>query len=702
MKQKKGRYSVYWAGNLQARSEDNDYVRLLRLTNIRRGIANFVKILSRSDIPVYFSSGQQSYTDGDNCVVISASDNPEKFDSMVGLALHEASHVKKSQGLFTFVNSGDLAEYCEHELLSQPAYETKAKTLFKNRDKAVQYTNSYLQLIINFLEDRRLDEWCYTESPGYRPYYEARYEEYFYSKFIDSALENPIYRIPTIDSYFVHLINMFNEKADPDALPQLREVWDIIDIRNIKRYDDEMDRWNGQKPIQMIHDAKRILEIFVANSIRESIDNSKKLAKEKAKADQKNAQDAEDTEDSDGADYQSDDSSEGTPSDLPDLDPGKSKTITISNEKGESVTIDKELIDEIKKELTRQKDFINGKIEKKELNVNDQESIAALQAADAELREAGKGISKNAKCKVIFYKTLDENVIKGSSRYPFVGHSIHPHSISESAIVEGTRMGAVLAHQIRVMQDESTLKFSHQRHGKIDKRLVHQLGHNVDNVFAIDHVVNTKPVMVDLSIDSSGSMNGSRWKNALSLAVALCYAADKTRNMRVRVTLRTGQGGLAHVGIIYDSKKDKFEKIPRLWKFLSPNGSTPEGLCYEAIKNELLEGIKQNRRYFINLSDGEPAHSWSDRDSNGYGGYHGYSDIPAANHTAAQVQEIRKAGIQVLAYYITEFEADIERANKGRQTLFHKMYGRDAVYINTSNVRDIARTLNKLFLSELK
>ena len=81
------------------KKEGTDLSRLMRLAAIRRGIGNFVQILTNKNIPVNFSNGNDSYTDGDT-VVISADTDHKKFDPMVGLALHEASHILLSDFAF--------------------------------------------------------------------------------------------------------------------------------------------------------------------------------------------------------------------------------------------------------------------------------------------------------------------------------------------------------------------------------------------------------------------------------------------------------------------------------------------------------------------------------------------------------------------------------------------------------------------------
>ena len=45
--------------------------------------------------------------------------------------------------------------------------------------------------------------------------------------------------------------------------------------------------------------------------------------------------------------------------------------------------------------------------------------------------------------------------------------------------------------------------------------------------------------------------------------------------------------------IAYDSRKDSLIKVKTLFKYLRPNGTTPEGLCYEAIMDEMVEGMER-------------------------------------------------------------------------------------------------------------
>lgn len=698
-------HSRYWLGEYFYSEHDktdkksSDY--LMRLAGVRRGIANFVSILTQKDIPVHFSSGKQSYTDG-KVVVISATDSVEDFDSMVGLALHEASHVLLTQNWFKLVMT-----LHGHKRALIPAAIFDAGMKLKRTEEQVF---NDIKLCLNFLEDRRIDEWVYQTAPGYRPYYEANYEKYFYSEYIDAALAHPAFRVPALKAYEMHLINMFSDKADPDALPGLRKIWEIINLPNISRYNNDI-RWDAfvhrldrlaPSPLKALvnnvtisdeyplifQDALRIMEVIYANATLQKLDDMNQMSEDGQK-------DGEDFSDLPNYDMNDGEGKEGECDGKCGGD-GKDSTNGKPCEKCGGKKLDK---DKLMKAIRKQKQFLNGKVSKEQLDQNDVSTLNNLEASDADLREAGAEINKNVKAKVILYKKVNKTVISHPS-FPFTNTytgnlTVNPDA--QKAVTDGFRMGEVLAHRLRVMNDETTMMFTRQKVGHIDKRLIAGLGFGYEQVFARSQVMRLMPVMVDLSIDASGSMAGIKWGQSLTLAVALAVAASKTRTMRVRINIRASEGGLAHVAIIYDSKKDKISKIREVFPFLYAEGGTPEGLCFEAMLKEILEDVKQTRRFFVNLSDGEPAHGWNK--GNDYGTSVNYSGEPAARHTRMQIDEIRKAGIKVLSYFITGYKAPGTKGGVNKQSLFHMMYGNDAAYVDPTSITQVANTLNRMFLS---
>lgn len=701
MTKPKTQYSSYWIGSMEKSSDEDESpsVRLIRLSSIRRGIANFVNILTGKDIPVRFSSGAQSYTTGEE-VVISATSNPDEFDSMVGLALHEGSHIKYSKFLLLLLQDvmSDDRLVCNNKT-SYPVevYITpQLEDLMKKRGIGILTFRTHLKFYLNLLDDRRIDALSYETLGGYRPYYEAMYDRFFYNNNINIALIHPKYRKPYLRCYELHITNMINDLADPHALPGLEEIWKVINLPYIGRYNNDpmWDVWYtrinqphgrfklAELPL-IVQDALKILEIIYTHMEYDTKNRS---------------------QNSMGSDSLAEVCEEDTDvaRELDNLDiPDEAIDRNLSTKEEQA----------IERAMRKQRKFTSGDVRKQSITGDDESTMQSLESADAELREAGASVSsRGSKCRVIFYKKLTREVLN-STMYPFrfgsnyygafnrdTTLSVCP--LSREAIRDGMKMGQILAHRLRFMNDESTLKFSRQNHGKLDKRLTHQLAYAADNVFSTENVVRLQPAMVDISIDSSGSMNGLKWQKALTLAVAMAWVAEKTRSVRIRISARTTLGRDAAVAILYDSKYDKFVKIRDLFPYIGPTGGTPEGLTYEAIQHELLDGVRSIRKYFVNLSDGEPCHEWPVEIADG-GGLVVYSGIPAAKHTLEQVNRLRESGVRILSYFITEYgQQDVERRSKNKKSLFHIMYGQDATYISTENVLEIAKTLNQFFLKE--
>ena len=45
----------------------------------------------------------------------------------------------------------------------------------------------HVKNLLNYVEDRRIDWYVYSSSPGYKGYYTSMYEKYFHSKVIDKV-----------------------------------------------------------------------------------------------------------------------------------------------------------------------------------------------------------------------------------------------------------------------------------------------------------------------------------------------------------------------------------------------------------------------------------------------------------------------------------------------------------------------------------
>ena len=182
----------------------------IQLAANQRAVGNFVRIVSGQNIPVRYMTRGDSYTDGKS-VTIAGNIKPETFDQTVGLALHEGSHIA----------------YTNFDA-SYDAFDTLYKSeSFEYRD--------FFKNMVNYVEDRRIDNIVFKSSPGYKGYYHTLYKKYFNHKTISKGLSSEMYREIDLDSYLFRIINFTNDATDLTALPKLEEIYNLIDIKNISR-----------------------------------------------------------------------------------------------------------------------------------------------------------------------------------------------------------------------------------------------------------------------------------------------------------------------------------------------------------------------------------------------------------------------------------------------------------------------------------
>ena len=120
---------------------------------------------------------------------------------------------------------------------------------------------------------------------------------------------------------------------------------------------------------------------------------------------------------------------------------------------------------------------------------------------------------------------------------------------------------------------------------------------------------------------------------------------------------------------------------------LQTSGTTPEGLCFEAISQQIINTSAGRDAYFLNYSDGMP---WFSNKGIDYSGY------SALNHTREQVSNFRKNGINILSFFIEDSEWGRDRLKRD----FKSMYGQDASMIDSTKVVALAKELNKKFLQK--
>ena len=268
---------------------------------------------------------------------------------------------------------------------------------------------------------------------------------------------------------------------------------------------------------------------------------------------------------------------------------------------------------------------------------------------------------------------------------------------NQKAINDGLVKGTILGRKLQVRGESRETKWTRLDSGRIDKRLIAELGFGNERVFNSTFVESYSDAFLHISVDASGSMSGRKWLNTQTCA-AIAKACSMINNVDLVISYRSTQssnsGGYRSRSdknyplmlVAYDSRVDKINKIKSIFQLLRPSGTTPEGLCFEAVMKEIEPASKDKDSYFLNFSDGMPMFGNDDID---------YHHDTAIDHTNKMVKMIRDRGVKVLSYFIGD-EYDMERSTR----TFKRMYGNDAEFIDVTSVLPVAKTMNKAFLKK--
>ena len=650
-----GKYSSFWDSldvynSKEASSGSRD---ALQLSKYQSAISNFVNILTnRRDITVKFN-GDNSYTDGQS-ITIGGNVNDRNFDPIVGLALHEASHCL-------------LTDFKVLKNLVNLSYTTNKWPTISDRDI------TRIKDILNVIEDRRIDYYIFKNSPGYRGYYDSLYDKYFNSKTITKALKLKVKCDGnSFDDYMFHIINFTNPNRDLDTLPALRQIWELIDIKNISRIE------NTEQSLDL---AFQVYELITKSISENSNQNSEQSEQ---------GNEISGSSDADGEGKESDDSND-------------------DQNGGQSDLSDREL-EKLKSDIKKQKDFLDGAIKKTKLNKglakdvkniinSDIHSTEVFNMDTDEYRDPFSPLPKNLPCTVI--KKFNESTIETSIFKDGFGKSdmklykirneygeLETFDIIQSGLQLGTRLGKL----IQVRNESRDTTYNRQHKGRLDKRMISALGYDYESVFSTTHIEKFTDAFMHISVDASGSMSGTKWAKTQIAVIAMAKAASMVKNLDVvisyRSTHRGGSSGWANVTplvlIAYDSRVDNLSKIKKLFPYIYCEGATPEGLCFEAIQDLILESNQNRDSYFINFSDGAP-HIYCNKFE--------YSGKIAVKHTKSEIDKMRKKGVKVLSYFITG-------RYSGGLTTFNEMYGKSAEFVDVSQITKLAKSINKMFITK--
>ena len=616
------------------------------LAGHKRAIGNFVRIVSGENIPVKFVSRGDSYTDG-KTVTISSNINEKNFDNVVGLALHEGSHIAYSD-FEVFKEVRNLTKIRNWDLTSHP--------------KRMEF----LRGMINYIEDRRVDTIVFKSSPGYKGYYHTLYSKYFNSKKMGKGLQSTMYRELDFESYMFRIVNFTNPDTDLNALPRLLDIYRLIDMKNISRLKSTDDTIEVAKSVCDV--VFKLVEDFKGKGEGNGTPEESDEGKEK--------KEGESPSSSGGSQVDTDDK-EMTPEDGESTD-GES---TEGEEISESM---KKSIESIYKKT---KELLEGKTPKTKMTKNDKKIVDALGNSNSELVEVG-GTEGLNKTKVVVVPDLTQALIDSSAFHFLYNSSRYRYGTNkEDAINDGLRLGAILGKKLKIRGEEKDLIYTRQTSGKINKRLIAELGFDNGNVFSQVFTERYNKANLHISIDASGSMHGDKLQKSITSAVAMVKAAEMAGNIHVVVSFRWTQDDKPIVIICYDSRKDKISKIKKLWKYINAGGTTPESLCYEALMKKWLGGVNGDDNYFINYSDGAP---WFSNNEIYYSG------TCAEKHTRKMVKMMKNNGIKISSYFISEGDYGSQET----KNVFTRMYGQDASFINPTNMMEVAKSMNSKFLEK--
>jgi hypothetical protein len=524
--------------------------------------------------------------------------------------------------------------------------------------------------LLNYVEDRRIDHYVFTSSPGYKGYYHSLYDKYFHSKVIDKALKSDEHTDVSWDSYIFRIINLTNKNSDLNALPQLSLIRSII--------------FSKVKELNSTEEAFQIA-LMVLDCILNNLPDG--VESEDEETGEVSIKKGDGDSDSDG------DSSDGDSSDSSDSSDGKPK-LTDNQKK------------QLQNAINKQKKFMDGDISKKALSKKDKASMDAVESAGMSYVDVAKDMTdrwsgKKTPTKVLMVKKFTKALAESDtiSMIYKPDYSWGNMDDNKEAINKGLVMGTMLGRKLQVRGESRETKWSRKDSGRIDKRLIAELGFGNDRVFETSFVESYSDAFLHISVDASGSMSGRKWTNTMTCVSAIAKACSMINNVDCVISYRSTQSTDGNhyrrrgskdyplMLIAYDSRVDKISKIKNLFHLLHASGTTPEGLCFEAIMKEIEPASKDKDSYFLNLSDGMPMFGNDDID---------YHHDTAIDHTSKMVKMIRERGVKVLSYFVSDSDWEMERS----QNTFKRMYGSDAEFIDVTSVLPVAKTMNKRFLKK--
>lgn len=645
LKNIQSQHSSFWLGKSSQElygadvSGGGTIVKAIKMRSYQRAVSNFVKILTKKEIPVQFA-GTQSFTTG-KAITISADISNKNFDVAVGLALHEASHI-----ILTDFN-------------------------------ALSGISGWQFSILNWVEDRRIDAYVMANAPGYKEYYNALYRHYFiYEETVGKYLRSTQATKVTTENYVRQIINMLHPEFKANALPGLQRIVDLIDTENISRLKSTQEVYDKVcLPVYEIIEQMVALEaIHASNPDQEELPSTNPQVEDETPADDVKPGENQESEEEEQFD-------ETYTESTPDQE-------EVESEEEGRIELTSDEVRAIDEAMEKMESFARGELPQSDLKGADKGTAKILQDIGNQDIEVYSSQYKGIRLLVhdITRTVPDWSYVEGFSPHQLAEGSIYSERCYRAyigAMEEGLAMGASLGRKLQLVGEQRTLVTNRLKSGSIDKRRLAGLGYGIENVFNQITTEKHRKANLHISLDSSGSMSGRSWMAALKTTVAIARAAQSSAGMiTLQVSTRDTGSKSAVANIIYDSRFNGINTLLSNLSRCTVSSLTPEGLCFEGLlqAKKLIPGTKDVDSYFINVSDGEPC-------------YNSYSGYKALAHTKKQVDGIRSLGISILSFYVS---------GDSRQTTpsynFKNMYGKDAKACTPDSLTGLAKVLNSKFL----
>jgi hypothetical protein len=519
---KKG--SAYWLKETKNTKFNHDNFNLIELANTQRAISNFVKIQTGKDIPVEFKHNEgDSMTDGQK-ILISSTINTHNLDSVVGTALHESAH----------------CIYTDFFVLKKIANRLLEDNLIGGR--------RWIELLLNFIEDRRIDNLVYIDAPGYQDYYRAMYERYFYSKIVDRGLIGKEYRNENWESYMFRIINMFNKNSDHNALKCLPTIYKTVDLKNISRLTSTKDS------LELAITIYQLLNIHFM--------------------------------------VQPKDKDQSKDNNLGGINNGTSR-------------------EEIKKAFSKQEEFLKGNVHKSTVNQRQKQQINAISKSNIDVKNVkatdSEGI-EHTNIPVHIIDGITPSIIE-SNLYGVFGRVNLMNKQIDEGIAKGKKLLRKLRiRNEQITLQSNRLKQGKIDTRRIyAANFEDDLFYKIDRS---NYKPISLHVSIDGSGSMEGIKWNQTLINTIALGYISLHMNNIDLTISIRTTGKdlSKLSWTAHVPLLilaFNSKKHTMSDLRRLGHYKT-NGLTPEGMCLNALNEYIPNSSYYLDSYLINMSDGYP------------------------------------------------------------------------------------------------